>query len=87
MAAVDLIVHDATEGGGWAEMVLNRPERKNAITGPLGSELAEVVTEAGTIDGVNVLLLRGAGGAFCSGLDLKAFNEDPTPDWVFVKRF
>ncbi|MEL6984161.1 MAG: enoyl-CoA hydratase/isomerase family protein, partial [Actinomycetota bacterium] len=35
-----------------------------------------------TDDTVSVLLLGGAGGAFCSGLDLKAFNEDPQPDWV-----
>ena len=28
---------------GWAELILNRPERKNAITGPLGVELARQV--------------------------------------------
>jgi enoyl-CoA hydratase/carnithine racemase len=27
-------------------------------------------------------LLRGAGGAFCSGLDLKAFNAEPPPSWL-----
>ena len=32
-------------------------------------------------DDVAVVLLCGAGGAFCSGLDLKEFNAEPAPDW------
>ncbi len=75
--AVEAIVHE-----GWAEVVLNRPERKNAITGPLGLALAQHLTELNDRDDVNVILLRGAEGAFCSGLDLKAFNEQPAPAWL-----
>ncbi|MEM7099472.1 MAG: enoyl-CoA hydratase/isomerase family protein [Pseudomonadota bacterium] len=82
MAAVELEIHDTHAGNGWAEVVLNRPERKNAITGPLGADLAAAIIEAGATRGVNAILLRGAGGAFCSGLDLKAFNEEPVADWV-----
>ena len=77
MAEVELIEH-----GNWAEVVLNRPQRRNAITGPLGECLAGALESADANDAVQVVLLRGADGAFCSGLDLKAFNAEPAPDWL-----
>ena len=72
------IVHHA----GWAEVILSRPERKNAIIGPMGQERTSALDQLANDDGVNLVLLRGAGGAFCSGLDLKAFNADPRPEWL-----
>lgn len=75
--AVVLAEHD-----GWAEVVLNRPERRNAINGPLGEGLAEAFRAASAAADVQVVLLRGAEGAFCSGLDLKAFNAEPPPEWL-----
>ena len=72
-----------TEAGGvWAEVVLNRPERKNAITGPLGVGLAKGINELAADDQVQAIMLRGEGGAFCSGLDLGAFNATPEPEWL-----
>ena len=68
--------------GSWAELVLNRPDRKNAITGPLGQALTVCLEEASSDAALQVILLRGEGGAFCSGLDLKHFNADPPPDWL-----
>ena len=65
-----------------AHVVLNRPERRNALIGPLADQLAEVIEELNGDTEVTVVVLRGAGNAFCSGLDLKAFSEDPRPDWV-----
>ena len=76
LAEVERVGHD-----GWAEIVLNRPQRRNAINGPLGEALAEAFRAADADDAVGVVLLRGAGGAFCSGLDLKEFNAEPPPDW------
>jgi enoyl-CoA hydratase/carnithine racemase len=67
---------------GWAEIVLSRPERKNAITGPLGRALAAALDAMAEDDTVNLVLLRGAGGAFCSGLDLTEFNAQPAPEWL-----
>ena len=67
---------------GWAELILNRPERKNAIIGPLGEGLAQRLAELDARDDVRVILFRGAGGAFCSGLDLKEFNAEPPPTWL-----
>ena len=77
LAEVERVDHD-----GWAEVVLNRPARRNAINGPLGERLAETLRAVDATEGVQAVLLRGADGAFCSGLDLKAFNADPAPDWV-----
>ena len=77
MSEVTIESHD-----GWAEVILNRPEVKNAINGPLGVALAEAFRSVDADDSVNVVVFRGAGGAFCSGLDLKAFNADPAPDWL-----
>ena len=70
------------EREGWAELVLNQPETRNAITGPLGEQLAEAIQSADADPATRLLLLRGADGAFCSGLNLKEFNRDPPPDWL-----
>ena len=74
---VKVVKHEA-----WAEVVLNRPEVKNAITGPLGLELAQAFEIVQNDDDIQVVLFRGAGGAFCSGLDLKAFGAEPSPAWM-----
>ncbi|MFT7651005.1 MAG: enoyl-CoA hydratase/carnithine racemase [Limisphaerales bacterium] len=71
-----------TIANGVAEVVLNRPQRKNAITGPLGIALADALQAADADPDTNVILLRGAEGAFCSGLDLSEFNAEPAPDWL-----
>ena len=67
---------------GVASIALNRPERRNAITGPLADGLAEAFRAVDERDDVGVVLFHGAGGAFCSGLDLKEFNADPSPAWL-----
>ena len=54
---------------GLATVVLNRPERKNAIIGPLADGLVAAFSEASARDDVEAVLLHGAGGGFCSGLD------------------
>ena len=70
------------EGGAWGEVILNRPQQKNAITGPLGAGLADGIKTLDANPDVKALVLSGADNAFCSGLDLKAFNADPAPDWL-----
>ena len=66
----------------WAEVVLNQPQTRNAITGPLGEELAAAIRTIDQDDAYRVLLLRGADGFFCSGLNLKEFNKEPPPPWL-----
>jgi len=67
---------------GWAEVVLNRPATRNAINGPLGLALADAFRRVDADDEIQIVVFRGAEGAFCSGLDLKSFNADPPPAWL-----
>jgi methylglutaconyl-CoA hydratase len=52
-------------------LTLNRPERRNALTIELLIELAAEIEAASADTQQRVLILRGAGAAFCTGLDLK----------------
>src|SRR5256885_2409548 len=52
-------------------LTLNRPERRNSLTIELLSELISAITVASDQPNERVLILRGAGAAFCTGLDLK----------------
>jgi methylglutaconyl-CoA hydratase len=52
-------------------LTLNRPERRNALTLELLNELCAAVHVASEQPEQRVLILRGAGAAFCTGLDLK----------------
>ncbi len=52
-------------------LTLNRPERRNALTIELMTNLTEAVQTAESDPRQRVLILRGAGPAFCAGLDLK----------------
>ncbi|GAB1256559.1 enoyl-CoA hydratase-related protein [Aurantivibrio plasticivorans] len=52
-------------------ITLNRPDRLNAISGPMLDELAAKLKEANLDSDVRVVIITGAGKGFCSGLDLK----------------
>ena len=52
-------------------LTLNRPERRNALSLQLLGELVSAVKMASDEPHQRVLILRGAGAAFCTGLDLK----------------
>jgi len=56
-------------------VTLNRPKRRNSLTIELLSDLAAAVTAAASDAQQRVLILRGAGAAFCTGLDLKAVAD------------
>src|SRR2546430_7033501 len=52
-------------------VTLNRPERRNSLTIQLLNELISAIKVASDQPDERVLILRGAGAAFCTGLDLK----------------
>ncbi len=56
-------------------ITLNRPDRLNAISGPMLNELASKLKEANRDPDVRVVVITGAGKGFCSGLDLKDTQE------------
>ena len=54
-----------------ATITLNRPERMNSFSTELLAEWADAIKQATEDDEVRVLLVTGAGRAFCAGADLK----------------
>jgi 2-(1,2-epoxy-1,2-dihydrophenyl)acetyl-CoA isomerase len=55
---------------GTVRLTLNRPEKKNAINGTMFDELGAAFHEVSSRPEDRVLVINGAGGAFCSGADL-----------------
>lgn len=60
---------------GVVTLTLNRPKRKNAITGDMWGRLVEVFAAVAANPEDRVLVVTGAGGAFCSGADLSAIGD------------
>jgi len=74
---------------GWLETVtLNRPERLNAINQPLADALLAYFESKRRDTDTRVIIVAGAGRAFCAGADLKAMGQPdalrdgPNGDWV-----
>jgi enoyl-CoA hydratase len=61
--------------GRIARITLNRPDRLNAINAAMPREIRRAVDAANADDRVHVIVLAGAGRAFCAGYDLKEFAE------------
>ena len=59
-----------------AKVILNRPEKKNAMNPQLVMDMTQVLEDLRYDDDVAVLILTGAGDAFCAGMDLKEFFYD-----------
>lgn len=65
---------------------LNRPERRNAMSIELCLELKEALERVGRDNACWVIILTGAGSAFCSGLDLKDHSVIPNIDGLTIPR-
>ncbi len=62
------------DGIAWVE--LNRPEKRNAMSPTLNSEMVEVLLELDADDDCGVLVLTGAGEAWSAGMDLKEYFRE-----------
>ncbi|MEO7254268.1 MAG: crotonase/enoyl-CoA hydratase family protein [Casimicrobium sp.] len=83
-----------------ARLLLNRPERLNAISDETPREIRAAVDWANADDEVHVIIVEGAGKGFCGGYDLTGYAEqnfehpcqqektpwDPMVDYAFMKR-
>ena len=93
------IDHDAANPR-IARLLLNRPERLNAINHDTPREIRAAVEWANTDDTVHVIVVEGAGKGFCGGYDLTQFGQgeidhpcqqertpwDPMVDYAYMKR-
>ena len=70
----ETILYDVTSE--IATVTLNRPSKLNAYTVRMGNELMDALTAADEDPGVRVVILTGAGKAFCAGADIGSFAED-----------
>jgi enoyl-CoA hydratase len=67
--------------GSIATITLNRPEQLNAIAGPVPHEIEKAMHAATIDERVKVVVLRGAGRAFCAGADFGG-NFDYVAKWI-----
>jgi enoyl-CoA hydratase/carnithine racemase len=71
----------ATRHEGWGELALNRPDRRNALAPESAKALREGLADL-LAGGARVVLLRGEGGTFCSGLDIDLFQGGAGAAWA-----
>jgi enoyl-CoA hydratase len=67
--------------GTTALVTLNRPERRNALSGQLLRELHAALLEADEHNAVHCVVLRGAGPHFCAGADLNEYSSGRGPEY------
>ena len=60
-------------------ITINRPESRNAVNGAVAEGVADALDRLDSDDALRVGVLTGAGGTFCSGMDLKAFLSGEVP--------
>ena len=78
MSIPPLLLIDQPEPG-ICRLTLNRPDKRNALSNPLRSELFQALEANDRDAAVRVTIIRGAGPAFCSGYDLSADNTVGQP--------
>ncbi|MFA5565075.1 MAG: enoyl-CoA hydratase/isomerase family protein [Acidimicrobiia bacterium] len=78
-ASAETSLVTTTVANGVAHLRLNRPDRRNALVGPLVSNLRQALADTRAQTGA--VVLSGEGEHLCAGLDLDAFNADPAPEW------
>src|SRR4051812_11863325 len=78
MGSYQTISYDVRDAKAY--LTLNRPERLNAIDDVMPGEIRQAVEQANNDDAVRVIVVSGAGRAFCAGYDLKKFAEGDVGD-------
>jgi enoyl-CoA hydratase len=77
----DVLDEITTETDGDVLVItINRPEARNALNAATGAAIADAVDRLDEDDALRAGILTGAGGTFCSGMDLKAFLAGESPN-------
>ncbi|MCH8200547.1 MAG: enoyl-CoA hydratase/isomerase family protein [Chloroflexi bacterium] len=72
----------AVQDPGIVTVTFNQPDRLNGMTQGLKRDLIEILAEAQMDDAIRVIVITGAGKAFCSGQDLGDLKEKYVPGYV-----
>ena len=80
MPAYELIQYDADHDSGVARITLNRPDRLNALNDQMQVEIADAVVNADSDPNIRVVIITGAGRAFCAGGDLNNLGGSTNGD-------
>ncbi len=75
--STDIVLQQLEDG--LLTITMNRPERRNALNPEMTKGLVEAATRAVEDSAVRAVLLKGAGGTFCVGGDVKAMAEGKAP--------
>lgn len=67
------IIYEVTEGIAW--ITLNRPEKLNSLSPEMMKEWTDALVTAGKDRAIRIIIVTGAGRAFCTGLDLKSLGQ------------
>lgn len=78
--AVEPYLLQSRDGAGVVTLTLNRPQQFNALSREMMTALQGALDEIAQDPGIRVVVLAGAGKAFCAGHDLKQMKESPSLD-------
>ena len=86
---MDQLVIRETTGEHVVRLVLNRPEKKNALSIALRDQVSDALDELAADEAVKVVVVTGAGDTFTAGFDLKEFQDPGRADelWASSDRF
>ena len=80
MPDYELVLYDSDPATHIARVTLNRPDRLNALNDLMQLEIADAIRQADADDAVRVVIVTGAGRAFCAGGDLNQLGGSADGD-------
>jgi enoyl-CoA hydratase len=80
-APVPSMIRREDAGGGVAHIVLDRPEKRNALDAQARRELADTIAACGADESIAVTVIRGEGPGFCAGADATTYGTGPLNAW------
>ena len=81
---MDTVIVEKLADAGVAKLILNRPEKRNAMNAQLVEDVMSALEDIRADRRINAVITKGNGPAYCSGLDLyylRAQSEGPPADW------
>ena len=81
---MEAVILEKVSGTGVAKLILNRPERRNAINAQMVDDFMQALEEIRADAEINAVVTKGNGPVYSSGLDLyylRAQSEGAPADW------